>query len=817
MQRPRRSLVAAAAALALAVAARTQCEPRFIYEPVWDSQGNAVAMQVFDPDGGGPAAPVLVVGGRLWAGHLQDAAVVAYGGTGWQPLGSAPSGLCWALTVHNGRLIAAIADANVFRIWSFDGAAWQTLGTVAGTRVYAMAVYNGNLVIAGAFAAVDGVAAQNIAQWNGASWSSFGSGVTGTVRALAVFSASLYVGGDLTNASGIPVSNLAVWNGAAWAAGASFNGTVRSLAVRLTMSATSTYLFVGGAFTSVGVIPAQRIARFNTVNGWSAVGAGLPGSACTALYVRSTGVSTFELVAAVLADTMPAHRFVGSTWTALGLASSSGSNDPAALAYFAGRYFLAYDYGRRIVRELNAGSWTPVHGFDGFDDVVAAAHTTATDVVIGGAFRTISGVAVNGIARGRPGAWAPLSTGVDGGVSAVTSLPNGDVIAAGGFTMAGGVAANNIARWDGSSWSPLGAGIEQGSIYALLTMPDGDVIAAGTFMRAGGQNVNRIARWDGSAWWPLGSGLDETVFALGFMPNRDLVVGGAFRNAGGVPAPWLAVWNGTNWSAFPTGPDGGVSSLALLRTGDILVGGFFARAGGVLSPHIARWTGAGWAAVPGYGSGLFNTVHLMVTLPDGDVFVTGAGVSAPVPFPTRFDGQGLVPVPVPGYRFWAAGWVPTGEVVLGGDFPGYLGRYASPCPAAAVSYGAGCAGSNGLNALVARELAFAGGAFWSEATGMPPAGWAVTAFGLAATSIPISAFLRQGLPGCNVLTTLELMFVLPLVPNAGRSHWRTTFPAQASLIGQTLYHQVIALEPDALGNLLRVTSTNGLRLVIGSF
>lgn len=197
---------------------------------------------------------MLVAGGTLTAGTV-TAAVVAYNGSQWQGVGRLPEVHCSALWTHGGQLIAAVDDgssAAPTRIVSWDGAAWQTLGSLTGD-VNAMAVFNGDLVVAGSFAAVNGVPAANIAQWNGTTWSPFASGVVGTVRALAVFSGVLYVGGSLSQASGVVVSNLAIWNGTAWAAGASFNGPIRALAVRI-----GDVLVAGDSrLPSAGVFPAR--------------------------------------------------------------------------------------------------------------------------------------------------------------------------------------------------------------------------------------------------------------------------------------------------------------------------------------------------------------------------------------------------------------------------------------------------------------------------------------------------------------------------------------------------------------------------------
>ena len=60
----------------------------------------------FDPDGPGPAAELVVIGGSFnAAGHLRFENVVAWNGQDWTDFGSAIQ--ISAFTMHNGQLFAA--------------------------------------------------------------------------------------------------------------------------------------------------------------------------------------------------------------------------------------------------------------------------------------------------------------------------------------------------------------------------------------------------------------------------------------------------------------------------------------------------------------------------------------------------------------------------------------------------------------------------------------------------------------------------------------------------------------------------------------
>ena len=75
---------------------------------------------------------------------------------------------------------------------------------------------------------------------------------------------------------------------------------------------------------------------------------------------------------------------------------------------------------------------------------------------------------------------------VNGSINALVMLPNGDLIAGGSFSSVGGVAANNIARWNGWTWAPMGSGMDDNfpAVLALAVLPNGDLIAGGSFYSA---------------------------------------------------------------------------------------------------------------------------------------------------------------------------------------------------------------------------------------------------------------------------------------------------------------------------------------------
>ncbi|MEW5922672.1 MAG: delta-60 repeat domain-containing protein [Candidatus Zixiibacteriota bacterium] len=127
-----------------------------------------------------------------------------------------------------------------------------------------------------------------------------------------------------------------------------------------------------------------------------------------------------------------------------------------------------------------------------------------------------------------PGNW---TNGTQDYIRALT-VYNGELVVGGDFTAIDGVAANRIIRLNGVAWQPLGSGMND-DVHSL-TVYNGDLIAGGAFTTAGGVAANCIARWDGYSWQPLGSAMNDTVRSL-TVYNGELIAGGDLRLPAGLP------------------------------------------------------------------------------------------------------------------------------------------------------------------------------------------------------------------------------------------------------------------------------------------
>ena len=823
-----------AAVLSLSLAAVSQqCYLQWrAGDPIPTPRGEVSGITWWDPDGAGPAPAQLTVCGRFAAGSATSCSVATFDGSRWTSIGGW-IGYARCLTVHAGQLVVAADD--IVQRWT--GTAWQVLGTATGSAtgnpaVQAMTVFQGDLYVGGYFSHVDGLPAARIARWDGSSWSAVGAGIGGNfVQALAVYANQLYVGGMFTTAGGVPASSLAAWSGSGWSSVASVNGVVYALAVRTGIAATDSHLFVGGNFTAVGALAIEHVARYTAATGaWTSFGP-LPLSPCRSLFVRNTTFS-YEVVAADMSGNT--LRRTGSTWGLLGTAvTGAGTTQQRPLHYRAGRYVTGWGAGVSLggISEFDGLAWQPLSG--AALDTPRAVLPHDDGLVVGGDFQTVGGVPLHGIAVGGPGAWQPLGGGVTGGTGAVHALarlPNGDLVAAGSFALATGGVADRIARWDGVAWHPLGNGMN-GTVNALTVMPTGDLIAGGEFTTAGAVPASHVARWNGAFWLPIGGGVDGTVLALCATAANDLYVGGSFASANGAPAANIAVAaGGSLWFPLPGGTDAAVYALASEANGHVLIGGAFTQAGGAARPGVARWTGT-WQTLPGWPVQPIGTVRAIAVLPDSTFVLAGDAITLPIPGHGNLTDRA--------FRIWSAqlealGVGPTGAVVrcatptpdgslaIGGSFfvaggvvSNGIARMEPACPAQVSAYGSGCAGAGGPDVLTALTLPWDGEVLQTRATGLPFPSLALVVYGFQQISVPISLLLPEGLPGCRLYVSPDILGLA--LPSAGAVDCQVFVATSPSLVGATFYHQVVPLELDAGGTITGITATNGLLLRVGSY
>ncbi len=844
------------AALLVGIEAHAQCglsaQPG---DPLSRLQGDVDALANWDPDGTGPLPLQLVAAGTFDVGDVHDEHVVLWNGTAWTTT-HANFDAVSVLTVWNGLLIAAAADA----VWQFDGTAWSVLASVEyGSptaplpgSVNTMNVYGGELVVAGRFTRVvapfqPATNANAAARWNGAAWTALANGPAspaGTPVALcsAIFNNALWVGGSFPNGSS-RITNLQAWNGSAWTPIGEWDAPIDTLSARIGTALTNSFLYAGGRFAnlwqsgaSTSPLATPFVARYSpSTLTWSAIGSAPtanPSTGCQQLFVRSTGLTSFEVGATfTTTGNDRAWRLTGTTWNPLpSISGETAAIGTVRLHYYGGRYVAGLHCTSPAFRGLryhdtSSADWLPQVG-QGFDERVLAACPEGGELVVGGSFTAISGSPYNFVARGHAGAWQSMGSGFGASVHAVARLPNGDIVAGGDFqTLGDGTPMARIARWNGASWNPIGTGMN-GSVLALLPLPNGEVIAAGAFTVAGGAPASRIARWNGSAWLPVGSGTNGTIYALVRAASGLVVAGGSFTVAGASGANHVAGWDGTTWSSFGSGFDGNVYALTESNDG-IVAGGEFQHTGPFLTPNLARWNGAAWAPFGPLPLQPDHDVRALATLPGGETAIGGTEftIAGLTTCAAVWRGTTWQSLDIRGTSVLALATSGAGQLVVGGYFvrvantiSGNVAVVESSCGATAQTVAPGCPSSGGSNTLTALTLPWANGVFRTEATGLPANALVLTLTSLTpiVPGAPLSLLFAEGVAGCDVHVAPDILALA--VAAGGTAQSGFLLPNVPPIVGVTFYQQMVSIEFDpGTGAWLAITATNALQMVGGAF
>jgi hypothetical protein len=571
---------------------------------------------------------ILVAGGGFTtAGNTAAQRVAAWNGQSWSPLGSGLPGQVRALGCDQNQNVIAATQSEV---WSWDGSSWSQLGGTFGGTIDCLATAgNGEIAVGGAFLAVGGTAATNVARWNGSSWQALGSGVDDRVLGVRWQpDGSLVATGLFRQAGSLPAEGIARWDGTTWSAlgtgipMAAVGNSPLTPAVRTALPLTNGDLLVGGQFTVAGNTTVANLARFDG-SSWSAIGSGSNGPVRAMLALPDgdlVAAGSFSAIGPGTAADRIARRTAG-IWSPLGTLPNGSITSLAITGtgelLAAGRFDLGGGTSTTLLRRAGT-TWAPLGTPPtGFAQVVRVLANG--DVLLGGMLQPTASSPWVGLVRWHGGSWStvPLPApgiGILGRVNDVRELPNGDLVVA--FQAGVLLPQAIVSRWNGAAWSPLGApftssGSSSAAVTALLVTPSGSIVAGGNFIASGSTPLAHIARWDGSAWQPLGAGLGPAgqlfvgVRGITALPNGDLVVGGSFATAGGNPAGSLARWDGASWSNLGNLAPTGLADLLpqWLDSGSLVVGGTFAGLGGVVSAHLAEMAAPCPATANTYGSG----------------------------------------------------------------------------------------------------------------------------------------------------------------------------------------------------------------------
>jgi WD40 repeat protein len=201
------------------------CRPQWLSTPGSPgTDGRVVAMTNWDPDGPGPATPVLVVGGYITVAGTQAAnGVATYDPTSgtWAPLPASLGDyfLDLAATPQGELFAIRYTSRNTTELVQWTGTQWFTLATQQQFYLTCVAVHpSGDLYLGGAFSEINGVSANNIARWDRTHWHPLNHGTSGAIEDIDFLpNGDVVVVGAFTFAWPEMVMNVARWNGTDWA------------------------------------------------------------------------------------------------------------------------------------------------------------------------------------------------------------------------------------------------------------------------------------------------------------------------------------------------------------------------------------------------------------------------------------------------------------------------------------------------------------------------------------------------------------------------------------------------------------------------
>ncbi|MBX3376299.1 MAG: hypothetical protein KF678_04770 [Phycisphaeraceae bacterium] len=670
--RVRIASVSAAALLALAGTAAAQCNPTFVVPPGLTYpegvNGNVNCSVLWDPDGNGPLAPCLVVGGSFTAtssGGFNNIAM--WDGSGWKPLQTGVNGAVRALAVDssNNTLIAggSFSTAGLVsasRVARFSGVTgqWAAIGGgVSGGDVNALTFdpVRNVLYMGGSFASAGGVATGALARFNGSAYSAVGAFFSGTVNALhyRMADGSVYIGGvfvdpTLNNAANIlrynPATN--AWNGLS---GGLPGAGVFAIA-DYSPDGINQELVAAGSFGTVGGRVLNSVARYSSATGWMPLASGLVGTV-RGLTTRNSGrdlhaVGSFTLTGTGLVVNNAA-KFNGAFWDAMGAGLDAGALTAATYkdaVYVGGTFSRASNVdgdvpAARMAMHDGSG-WSALRGAP--SGPVRCMLSMGSSLLIGGSFEMHVGnnvFARNLVAFDGTRFSAAVGTqgfnGTDGPINAIMFKGNGVTVGtttiAGKFTQAGAANASNIASYQfAGEFSQVGNGVN-GEVHALAAYgstggPLGSIgtVATGNFTASGATTgLNFIARWGpGNVSLNLGTGLNAPGRCL-MNFNGKLLVGGHFSHAGGVLTGRLAQWDGSEWTTFNGSLVNDTVYAMANYNGQLVIGGDFTTINGSPMRKVAMYNGTQWVDM---SAGIDTAVGTVTALAvhNGELYAGGS-------------------------------------------------------------------------------------------------------------------------------------------------------------------------------------------------
>lgn len=509
-----------------------------------------------------------------------------------------------------------------------------------------------------------------------------GTGVNGPVYAIKAASsffypAAVFIGGDFTSVNGTARNNLAALDStgsvSSYGNGMSFNGAIRAICPEYTSSSLFyTSFYIGGEFTQINSVTRNRLARLssgftldNLYNSGETAGPDGPVyvlSMCSTYLLVGGDFSTFD--GTVCSKIAAINTITRKLSTDLTLASADGAvhsilcsenysgNAMTISLYLGGDFTTINGVAKgRVARMTGSVSTSyPYEASWNLDLVYApqvngSVYALATEsdgkLIIGGAFTGVEAVTQACLARlygvaGMAVPFTPVQPQAGAGTDTQLILNWSGVGEASGYIIersSDGV--NNwellIKGWPSSSY--IDSGLSPGSTYYYRVTAYSTNGNSAPSPVAGGTTLpvpwTQAGVLDTAFAGKTGTGLNGTGYCMTLQPDGKILVGGSFGAFNGTTCKNIVrlLSDGTIDPTFTlsTGPNSIVQAITVQADGRILIGGSFSQVGSVVRNRVARLNADGTLdptfIVP--TSGFEYDVTGIAVQSDGKVVVVG--------------------------------------------------------------------------------------------------------------------------------------------------------------------------------------------------
>ncbi len=542
--------------------------------------------------------------------------IISWDGTKWNPVGGGLNGNASAIVAMDSSIIVCgsfsmAGNTSVSNIARWNGHEWDDMGGGLNDNVYSLLAAHDTLFVGGNF--YDNTTGLKfIARYVNNTWEPVGEGLDGTVYAIAQYNGDLWAGGDYYfNADEtVEMNSLSRWDGTSWnPVGNSEVGTTGGY-----VNALFPYngdLYIGGDFSKAGSTAARNIVKYHNGN-FEALGSGVYGwvhvigAFDTLLYVGGSFLDAGGLSVNGIA-TLSNNNTWSNSEIKSGILGGYTETDVSSIVANE-RYIFIGGAFRSIAGQTMNG----VAGYDkqskqwfalgnGVDNDVLALALQGSNLYVGGNFNSVGNTSMRHIAYydidGKQ--WHSMGEGAIRNIRTIGVNETG-VYASVYFPRESQGFRNHIGRWDGNSWIQLDGSI-RGFVYSIY--PQGNKLyIGGDISRIDNDVYHNVAEYDGSSWNSMNAAFDNPV--LGFtLYKGELYACGSFQYNGSNQLNGIAKWDGTDWVPFSTDL---FNNYVLTITSDesnLYAGGRFTGVGGTTRNHIAKWDGSTWSSAAGGASG----------------------------------------------------------------------------------------------------------------------------------------------------------------------------------------------------------------------